>query len=1020
MQRTAWILLAISFALLSPARAVAQTQGIVSGPGQPLTLGKLIEGASHIVVLRVERVDREQRTIHFKVAETLKGKRPSARVRQPIPRSEGSPRAAEAILDWARPGKTAIAFHDDEGAHVCLGNSWYWSRLEPPDGWALMYSVDEYLQVYVGSTDKLREHVTAILAGKEVVLTAEAPDPERSWHESPLFRDWLHGKKGKVWRIKVSLKLKEDEKIPFVGWGVGGPESVPGLTAALKHPDSCARAEAAEDLAQLGRVARPAVGGLRAALRDPDAHVRISSAAALARIEPEAEPPLPVLLAALRHKDKTAREAAAGVIAELGRRSLSALPALVAALGDKEASVRRAAAFALGEVSADAPRPGFRPGNAISALARLLLEDKDDQARYWAARSLLSFGADAWAALPALRQALRDKESGVASNAAEILSRFRPPAVGVLVEALLDESCTAPGSVAKCLGSLGPRAGDAVPALLRALRAERTDLRLAAASSLSRIAPGRTDRAIARALAEPLKDFPSSHMRSYLLSRLKPLNPESYSVPFLAAELAEEGGGLAAELLGRAGPRARSAAPALKAALRDKSLSVRVAAAQALWRVSRDQEALTFLAGMLEQPDEEDRWSAAKALAAVGPDGVAAVPALRAALKKVDDPSRPQIAVALWSVGRTVGLLGGVEDHRREALAALIETLRKAPASTRAEAARAIGSLGAEAREALPALLQAINDKDTDIQCCAAGALGELGLDTPAVVRALCAALKDRDEHLRKAALSALCRVKPGHPQALAALKRLAHADPKAIWDFSDELVPLGAKARALAPYFLPALRRESRSHENYQDAVRVLEAIDPHALELAWGPAGLAEAERQRWAKPSPARLQTLWEDLAAADPCKAHQALWGLALAGERAVRALGDRLRPAERVSPQRLARLIDDLGKARYAVRHKATAELEVLAERAEPALRQALKKPVPLEVRRRLAQLLGKLEPPQPAERRRPLRAVEALELIGARAAKQVLEGLAQGAPEAWLTREAQGALRRLGRDAATP
>jgi hypothetical protein len=273
--------------------------------------------------------------------------------------------------------------------------------------------------------------------------------------------------------------------------------------------------------------------------------------------------------------------------------------------------------------------------------------------------------------------------------------------------------------------------------------------------------------------------------------------------------------------------------------------------------------------------------------------------------------------------------------------------------------------------------------------------------------------MKDRDEAVRQAALRALCHLQPGQSEALAALTRFARADPTILVGFTDELIPFGAKAKALARYFLPVLKGEGRIHAGYQDAVRVLEALDPDALTQAWGPAGLAAEVRERWARPSPEQLQALWEDLAAADPCRVHRALWGLVLAGERAVRALGIRLRPAELVSPQRIARLIDDLGRDRYAVRHKATAGLERLAELAEPALRRALARPGPLEMRRRLEQLLGKLEEPWSAERRRPLQAVEVLEQVGSPAARKVLEGLAQGAPEAWLTREAQGAVRRL-------
>ena len=57
----------------------------------------------------------------------------------------------------------------------------------------------------------------------------------------------------------------------------------------------------------------------------------------------------------------------------------------------------------------------------------------------------------------------------------------------------------------------------------------------------------------------------------------------------------------------------------------------------------------------------------------------------------------------------------------------------------------------------------------------------------------------------------------------------------------------------------------------------------------------------------------------------------------------------------------------------------------------------------------------------PPEQLRPLRAVEALEQMGASAAREVLEALARGAPEAQITREAKATLARLAkRPTVTP
>ena len=79
-----------------------------------------------------------------------------------------------------------------------------------------------------------------------------------------------------------------------------------------------------------------------------------------------------------------------------------------------------------------------------------------------------------------------------------------------------------------------------------------------------------------------------------------------------------------------------------------------------------------------------------------------------------------------------------------------------------------------------------------------------------------------------------------------------------------------------------------------------------------------------------------------------------------------------------------------------------------SELAESALREAVTKAPSVEFRRRVEQLLDRLDNPTP-DRLRSLRALEALERAGARG---VLETLAGGAPQAWVTREARAALRR--------
>jgi hypothetical protein len=112
--------------------------------------------------------------------------------------------------------------------------------------------------------------------------------------------------------------------------------------------------------------------------------------------------------------------------------------------------------------------------------------------------------------------------------------------------------------------------------------------------------------------------------------------------------------------------------------------------------------------------------------------------------------------------------------------------------------------------------------------------------------------------------------------------------------------------------------------------------------------------------------------------------------------------------------RIDQWVSELDNQQFNVRDKASQELEKLGERATPSLRKALKRKPSLEARRKLEQLLERLEGfPLSPERLREIRAVEALEHIGSTEARQLLQSLATGVPEARLTREAKASLDRL-------
>jgi WD40 repeat protein len=159
---------------------------------------------------------------------------------------------------------------------------------------------------------------------------------------------------------------------------------------------------------------------------------------------------------------------------------------------------------------------------------------------------------------------------------------------------------------------------------------------------------------------------------------------------------------------------------------------------------------------------------------------------------------------------------------------------------------------------------------------------------------------------------------------------------------------------------------------------------------------------------------LRARWRELAGEDAYQAWQAVWALANSPCEAVPFLRERLPPVPVAGRQKVARWIADLDADDFSTRELATAALAACWEEAAPALREVLQgQPTP-EVRRRAQRLVGDMALPSP-ERLRLVRAVEALEYAATPAAAKLLEELAQGAPQARLTREAKDALQRLSR-----
>jgi hypothetical protein len=208
----------------------------------PYTLGRVIAESSNVLVMRVEKVDKEKNMIIYRKVRDLKGQHNTDVIKHNIARNGYHEREWKYVMEWAEVGKTAIFFHNGGASETCIGNYWY--QAYAGDWWGMSHGEPFLLRSYCGNVDKLATAVTDIVAGKEVVVPCMVDGN----------KDDLHMKRAKIQRLKASLKLQDyNPKRDFVGWG--GEDfrplaGMPGFTrySALSRVDPEAQAISTVDI----------------------------------------------------------------------------------------------------------------------------------------------------------------------------------------------------------------------------------------------------------------------------------------------------------------------------------------------------------------------------------------------------------------------------------------------------------------------------------------------------------------------------------------------------------------------------------------------------------------------------------------------------------------------------------------------------------------------------------------------------------------------------------------------------
>ncbi len=161
---------------------------------------------------------------------------------------------------------------------------------------------------------------------------------------------------------------------------------------------------------------------------------------------------------------------------------------------------------------------------------------------------------------------------------------------------------------------------------------------------------------------------------------------------------------------------------------------------------------------------------------------------------------------------------------------------------------------------------------------------------------------------------------------------------------------------------------------------------------------------------------IEALWVDLAKEDAASAYAAIWKLTDVPDPAIAFLRGCLKPAVDADFAKVRQLLKGLDDDRFEVREAASRELEKLGPATHAALRQTLEGKPSAEVRRRLESLLEKAGSiSQSPDLLRRLRAIQVLEAIGSKEARNLIAEIASGVSHAPETLAAKEVIERLAR-----
>jgi HEAT repeat protein len=462
--------------------------------------------------------------------------------------------------------------------------------------------------------------------------------------------------------------------------------------------------------------------------------VRCSAAQKLGRMGTAAVPAISALVTSAVEVDPAVREAALTALKEIdpawpkNAETRKSVPVLAAALKSWSPEVPKVAVKLL----------NFIAPFAVSEIADALSNAEDTIDKVFLMQALARIGPGAEVAVPSLIRALGSQCLQVRISAAETLATIGLPvgsAVPALTAGLSDPFADGRQAMAACLAHIGAAAEPAIPALLPLLANREERVRDAAEAALEQIGPKAVPalielvqtrdvqrlKAWSQSMSEVFQWHASSSADLIAADPKKVLTNLSWA----AYDIMEERSSLEAaqkaalQILGKLGPAAQAAVPALSKATADPNPEIRSAAVQTLGQIGQPaRSVIPDLIPLLADSNESVRAAAVDALGKI--DGNWASDPLAAGSIEI-------LAGQLRSTGKSgesavqiFAQLGGA------AVPALIEVMESGDRIAQENAAKALAQIGAGAKAAIPALTRAMQKGHPWVQAEAAKALAKI------------------------------------------------------------------------------------------------------------------------------------------------------------------------------------------------------------------------------------------------------------------------------------------------------